>query len=280
MQINKAIIPVAGWGTRRLPVTKVIEKAMLPIGNRPLVDYVVEDCYKAGIKEAYIVIDEKPFSQIKAYYEENAKLNNYLIARGTEDKLTLADTSRDGLKITFFCQKNVDERYGSAEPVAQVVEEFGIDEPTVVLMGDDFIYNADGSSDLVRLMDTIKDETDSAILTTEIPIDDVEKYGVLIVKDGLLEGFYEKPKKEEAPSNLINISKYIMSPKLLQRIVKYCHDNNFGPKDQEYLITDPIIEHIKAGEKIRVLPIKGEYLDGGSMEGWLHANNVVCGGKK
>ena len=280
MQINKAIIPVAGWGTRRLPVTKVIEKAMLPIGNRPLVDYVVEDCYKAGIKEAYIVIDEKPFSQIKAYYEENAKLNNYLIARGKEDKLSLADTSRDGLKITFFCQKNVDERYGSAEPVAQVVEEFGIDEPTVVLMGDDFIYNADGSSDLVRLMDTIEDETDSAILTTEIPIEDVEKYGVLIVKDGLLEGFYEKPKKEEAPSNLINISKYIMSPRLLQRIVKYCHDNNFGPKDQEYLITDPIIEHIKAGEKIRVLPIKGEYLDGGSQEGWLHANNVVCGGGK
>ena len=244
MQINKAIIPVAGWGTRRLPVTKVIEKAMLPIGNRPLVDYVVEDCYKAGIKEAYIVIDEKPFSQIKAYYEENAKLNNYLIARGKEDKLTLADTSRDGLTIHFYCQKNVDERYGSAEPVAQAVEEF-----------------------------------DSAILTTEIPIDDVEKYGVLIIKDGLLAGFYEKPKKEEAPSNLINISKYIMSPRLLERIVKYCHDNDFGPKDQEYLITDPIIEHIKAGEKIRVLPIKGEYLDGGSMEGWLHANNVVCGGK-
>ena len=279
MQINKAIIPVAGWGTRRLPITKVIEKAMLPIGNRPLVDYVVEDCAKAGIKEAYIVIDEKPFSQIKAYYEENAKLNNYLIARGKEDKVSLTDTNREGLTLHFYPQKNVDERYGSAEPVAQVVEEFGINEPCVVLMGDDFIYNADGSSDLVRLMDTVEDESESAILTTEIPIDDVEKYGVLIVKNGFLEGFYEKPKKEEAPSNLINISKYIMSPKLLQRIVDYCHSHDFGPKDQEYLITDPIIEHIKAGERIHVLPIKGEYLDGGSMEGWLYANNVVCGEK-
>ena len=56
MQINKAIIPVAGWGTRRLPITKVIEKAMLPIGNRPLADYVVEDCAKAGVKEVYIVL--------------------------------------------------------------------------------------------------------------------------------------------------------------------------------------------------------------------------------
>ena len=277
MQIDKAIIPVAGWGTRRLPITKVIEKAMLPIGNRPLVDYVVEDCAKAGIKEVFIVIDEKPFSQIKAYYEENAKLNNYLVARGKSDKLSLTDTSREGLTIHFYAQKDVDNRYGSAEPVAQVVREYGIDEPCVVLMGDDFVYNADGSSDLTRLMQTMDSDTDSAMLATEIPIEDVERYGVLKVDDGLLSGIYEKPKKEEAPSNLINISKYIMSAELLQRIVKYCDENDFGPQDQEYLITDPIIDHIKAGGKIHVLPAKGQYLDGGSMEGWLHANNVVCG---
>jgi len=279
MKIKKAIIPVAGWGTRRLPITKVIEKAMLPIGNRPLVDYVVEDCAKAGIEDVYIVIDEKPFSQVKAFYEENEKLNNYLVARGKADRLKLANTKREGLTIHFFVQKDVDARYGSACPVAQVVEEYGIDEPTVVLMGDDLIYNADGSSDLVRLMELVNDPSESAMLATEIDPEDVEKYGVLKVDDGKLSGIYEKPKKEDAPSNLINISKYIMSPVLLQRIVKYCHDNDFGPDDQEYLITDPIIEHIKAGETIYVKPIQGEYLDGGSADGWLHANNVVCGGK-
>jgi len=279
MQINKAIIPVAGWGTRRLPITKVIEKAMLPIGNRPLVDYVVEDCAKAGIKEVFIVIDEKPFSQIKAYYEENVNLKKYLIARGKEDKLSLADTSRDGLILHFYAQKNVDARYGNAEPVAQVVEEYGINEPCAILMGDDFAYNKDGSSELARLMDLIEDDDESAMLATEIPLEDVERYGVLKVDNGILSGIYEKPKKENAPSNLINISKFIMSNELLQRIVHYCKDNDFGPKDQEYLITDPIIEHIKAGKKIRVLPIMGEYLDGGTMEGWLHANNVVCGEK-
>lgn len=277
MQINKAIIPVAGWGTRRLPITKVIEKAMLPIGNRPLADYVVEDCAKAGIKDAYIVIDEKPFSQIKAYYEENANLNNYLIARGKEDKLSLADTSRDGLTLHFYAQKDVDKRYGNAEPVAQVVEKFGIDEPCMVLMGDDFVYNKDGSSDLARLMQLVEDESESAMLASEVPMEIIERYGVLKVDNGFLAGIYEKPKRKDAPSNMISISKYIMSSELLQRIVKYCKDNDFGPKDQEYLITDPIIEHIKAGGKIRVMPIKGEYLDGGSMEGWLHANNVVCG---
>ena len=279
MKVNKAIIPVAGWGTRRLPITKTIEKAMLPIGNRPLADYVVEDCVKAGIKEIYIVIDEKPFSQIKNYYEENQKLADYLIARGKEDRLELAKTGYEGVKIHFYCQKNVDERYGSAEPVAQVVEEFGINEPTAVLMGDDFSYNADGSSDMQRLVEILEDDTESAMLATEIDPNDVEKYGVLKVDNGILTGIYEKPKKEEAPSNLINISKYIMSPELLQRIVKYCKENDFGPQDQEYLITDPIIEHIKAGGKIRVLPIKGQYLDGGSLEGWLHANQVIYGDK-
>ena len=277
MKIKKAIVPVAGWGTRRLPVTKVIDKAMLPIGNRPLVDYVVEDCAKAGIEDIYIVIDEKPFSQIRAYYEENEKLNNYLIARGKEDRVQLANTKREGVNIHFFCQKNVDERYGSAEPVAQVVEEFGINEPTAILMGDDFSYNADGSSDLARLAELIETEEDSAMLATEIPMELVEKFGVLKVEDGILTGIYEKPKRENAPSNLINISKYIMSPKLLQRIVKYCRENDFGPKDQEYLITDPIISHIKDGDKIKVMPIQGEYLDGGSLEGWLHANQVIYG---
>lgn len=279
MQIKKAIIPVAGWGTRRLPITKTIEKAMLPIGNRPLVDYVIEDCVKAGITELYIVIDKKPFSQIKNYYEENAQLNNYLIARGKADRVALAKTEREGVTLHFYCQKNVDERYGSAEPVAQVVEEFNINEPVAVLMGDDFSYNADGSSDLARLMELVKSETDSAMLATEVPMEAVEKYGILKIENGLLADIFEKPKREEAPSNLINISKYIMSPELLQRIVAYCRSHDFGPKDQEYLITDPIIDHLKAGGKIHVMPIAGEYLDGGSLEGWLHANNVIFGDK-
>ena len=275
MDIKKAIIPVAGWGTRRLPITKTIEKAMLPIGNRPLVDYVVEDCYKAGIKDVYIVVD-KDDSQVESYYTQNPVLDKYLTDRGKEDRVALANTARDGMNIHFFTQKEVNERYGNAGPVAQVVEEFGINEPTAVLMGDDFSYNVDGSSDLKRMVESLSDPTESAMLATEIPLEDVETYGVLQVEDGFLKGIYEKPSREDAPSNLINISKFIMSPDLLQRVVKYYNSHDFGPQDQEYLITDPIIEYIKAGEKLRVFPIKGQYLDGGSLEGWLHANEVIC----
>ena len=104
-----------------------------------------------------------------------------------------------------------------------------------------------------------------------------QKYGVLSKKDGKLVEVVEKPEPEDAPSNLINVSKYIMTPELLQRIVKYVNENDFGPKDQEYMVTDPIDDYIKDGGVMRVAPTNGEYLDGGSVEGWLHANNVVCG---
>lgn len=71
-----------------------------------------------------------------------------------------------------------------------------------------------------------------------------------------------------------------MSPELLQEIVKYVNEHDFGPKDQEYVVTDPIDSYIKKGGIMRVATTDGEYLDGGSVEGWLHANNVVCGGAK
>ena len=92
----------------------------------------------------------------------------------------------------------------------------------------------------------------------------------------MLTNVVEKPKIEDAPSNLINVSKYILSPKLLQEIVDYVKTHDFGPKDQEYVITDPIDSYIKNGGTMRVITAEGQYLDGGSVEGWVHANNVVC----
>ena len=101
---------------------------------------------------------------------------------------------------------------------------------------------------------------------------------MLAAEDGKLTHVVEKPKPEEAPSNLINVSKYIMTPDLLKRIVEYVNENDFGPLDQEYMVTDPIDAYIKDGGVMRVAPTTGEYLDGGSVEGWLHANEIVCKG--
>ena len=278
-KITKAIIPVAGWGTRRLPITKIIEKSMLPVGNRPLVDYSVQELIKAGITDIYMVISNVEPCQVQEFYRDNHALNDYLVERGKADRLALAKTLPDHVKIHYTTQDPAG-RYGTAVPIALVVEEYNIDEPVLVFMGDDFVWNPDGESAAESLIHSLQNANESAILGVEIPKEKVDKYGVLSIKDGKLTGVVEKPSVEEAPSNMINVSKYIMSKDLLHRIVNYVKSHDFGPLDQEYLVTDPIDEYINDGGVMRVAPTTGEYLDGGSVEGWVHANNVVTSYKK
>lgn len=278
-KITKAIIPVAGWGTRRLPITKIIEKSMLPVGNRPLVDYSVQELIKAGITDIYMVISNVEPCQVQEFYRDNHALNDYLVERGKADRLALAKTLPDHVKIHYTTQDPAG-RYGTAVPIALVVEEYNIDEPVLVFMGDDFVWNPDGESAAESLIHSLQNADESAILGVEIPKEKVDKYGVLNIKDGKLTGVVEKPSVEEAPSNMINVSKYIMSKDLLRRIVNYVKSHDFGPLGQEYLVTDPIDEYINEGGVMRVAPTTGEYLDGGSVEGWVHANNVVTSYKK
>ena len=273
--ITKAIVPVAGWGTRRLPITKIIEKSMLPVGNRPLVDYSVQELIKAGVKDIYMVISNTEPCQVREFYKDNLALNQYLIERGKKDRLELAKTLPDDITLHYTVQDPAG-KYGTAVPVAMVTEEYKIDEPVYVFMPDAFIWNPNGESAAEALAKASGDGKYSAILGAEIPIEEVGKYGVLSVKNDELTGLVEKPDPKDAPSNLINVAMHVLTPDLLQRIVKYVDEHDFGPTDQEYLITDPIDDYIKNGGSVKVATTKGEFLDGGSVEGWLHANNVVC----
>lgn len=278
-KITKAIIPVAGWGTRRLPITKVIEKSMLPVGNRPLVDYSVQELIEAGVTDIYMVVSNTEPCQVREFYSDNIVLNDYLISRGKGDRVALTKTLPEHVKIHYIAQ-DANSKYGTAVPVAMAAEEYNLNEPVIVYMGDDFIWNPEGESAAASLINSLQSETDSAILGVEIPKEKVDKYGVLEVQDGKLTNVVEKPSVEEAPSNLINVSKYILSADLLQKIVAYVNEHDFGPTDQEYMITDPIYDYIKQGQTMRVASTSGQYLDGGSVEGWVHANNVVCGVKE
>ena len=213
---------------------------------------------------------------MRAFYRDNLALNLYLRERGKEDKLEKAKTKPDDVRIHYIAQ-DPSGKYGTAVPIAMAVEEFKINEPVLVFMGDDFIWNPGGETAAETLVKTSSDGERAAILGVEIDPSEVDKYGVFEVQDGNLIRVVEKPTVETAPSNLINVSKYVMTPDLLQRIVKYVEENDFGPTDQEYVVTDPIDEYIREGGEMRVATAAGEYLDGGSVEGWVHANNVVCG---
>ena len=270
--ITKAIIPVAGWGTRRLPITKAIEKCMLPIGNRPLVDYVVQDCLAAGINEIYFIVGEDS-DQLENYYRSNIKLIDYLKRNGKEDMVPLI-APLAGVKLHFVVQPSYG-KYGTAIPVALVADQIPDGESVVVLMGDDFIYTDDGSSETARLIAAAGEN--SAMLGVEVPREAVSRYGVIETDaNNHFVQIVEKPTPEDAPSNLINVSKYVLNSGAIASIRAYAATD----RTDEYYITDPINDYVAAGGIVSVVPAKGQYLDGGSVEGWLHANNVVVGSSK
>ena len=270
MKITKAIIPVAGWGTRRLPITKTIEKCMLPIGNRPLVDYVVQDCLAAGINELIFVVGENS-TQLQDYYRSNITLNDYLKKKGKAVELGLVAPLKD-VRLHFITQPSYG-KYGSAVPVGLASEYIEEGESALVLMGDDFIWNEDGSSEAARLIEAASGDG-AAMLGVNVPREEVSKYGVLKLSEaGEYKSIVEKPSVDETPSTLINISKYLL-PK---HVIDACVDVVANPARGEYENTDVVNQFAQNGGRINVVEAKGRYLDGGSVEGWLHANNVVLG---
>ena len=274
MKISKAIIPVAGWGTRRLPITKIIEKSMLPVGNRPLVDYSVQELIEAGVKDIYMVVSNVEPCQVRAFYQDNLALNLYLRERGKEDKLEKAKTLPDDVTIHYVAQ-DPSAKYGTAVPVALAVEEYNINEPVLVFMGDDFVWNPGGKSSAESLLESVKNENESALLAIDGPYEALLNGGALTIEDERVVKITEKPTPEQV-TGLSSVSKYVLSPAMLKEIVEYVHTHDFGPTDQEYMITDPFATYIEKGGIMRAARMQGEYLDGGTVEGWVHANIVVC----
>ncbi len=266
--ITKSIIPVAGFGTRRLPISKAIEKCMLPICNRPIVDYVVQDCIKAGITDIYFVVSGQN-TQLEAYYSHNDQLSRYLVANNKQDLLPLIEPP----KVNFhYVIQPIEGKYGTAIPVALVAPLIDPGESVVVLMGDDFIYNSDGSSEVERLIAKTP-VGGCSMLGVNVPIESVGRYGVLQMDDNnRFVRIVEKPSIDEAPSNLINVSKYVVNYRLLSMIAEFADSQQQG----EYYITDPINRYVGQAGELVVVAAEGQYLDGGTLAGWLNANNVVA----
>lgn len=281
--LKTAVILTAGWGTRRLPITKTIEKNMLPVGNRPLIDFAMQDALSVGIEDIYIVVSSAERSQIRDYYSQNLELEQFLQAHGKAEMLPLVKTLPDGVRL-HFVEQGYPGRYGAAIALVSAIEAGGLTGPLWVCMGDNFIWNPGGktaSQTMVAAIAAAQAETGredvSAMLGVEVPREEVSRYGVLSVDAaGNLTGIVEKPSVEAAPSNLISPGYYVFSPRLVQLTLDYVHQNDFTPGEREYLVPDPIAEYLAEGGLVRTVPAEGTYLDGGTLEGWLHANQVVC----
>jgi len=271
MNITKAIIPVAGWGTRRLPITKTIEKCMLPVGNRPIVDYVVQDCLKAGITDIIFVVSEQS-DQIRHYYRSNIDLNDYL---KRNDKVDLLEKVRPIRANLHFVVQPSYGKYGSAVPVSLAAQYLEPGESVVVVSGDDFIYNADGSSEIARLITSTPDGA-NGILGVVVPQDDtlIPRYGFMETNEqSELVRIVEHPDPEPAMF-IKNVSKYLFNHSMIQAI---CSDVAQERESGEYGMFDAFEDEIAKGAVVRVVPTVGQYLDGGNVKSWLVANEVVIG---
>lgn len=277
IKCTKAIIPVAGYGTRRLPITKSIEKCMLPVGNRPIIDYVVADCVRAGVTDIYFVISGEA-EQLKSYYGQNKQLEQYLETKGKTSELESIQPPK-GLSFHYVQQDLNRQRYGTTVPVWLCSEFIEPDEHALVMMGDDFIYNPDGISEGARLIAAAEASQGSAMVGVKMSPEKLSSYGVIAMKDGSREFDYiqEKPKASEAKSQLINVSKYLFEASFFKQLEQSINNT---PEGQECVITDPINQYVEQGNSLQVVEASGKYLDGGQLEAWVEANNYVLAHKQ
>lgn len=269
MKLTQAILPVAGLGTRFLPWTKVVPKELLPIGNQPIIALLVDECLSVGIHDICFVINRGK-EMIPQYFYDMPALEQELQKRGKSH--LLEELSRYH-NVNFHVVYQ-DQMLGDGHALLQA--KTWVTTPNVaILFGDDLIVGKEnGLQQLVKGLDQLKNPKETAMLCLqEVEKKLVSKYGIVAVEssDGRLRkisGLVEKPKPEDAPSNLGIVGKYIV-PKsvfdLLQRIEKGSHG--------EIRLIDALIE--RNGLEIYGYVFEGTRFDTGTPEGYKEAVKVL-----
>ncbi|WP_433531509.1 sugar phosphate nucleotidyltransferase [Micromonospora sp. CA-263727] len=274
--VTKAVIAVAGFGSRFFPVAKTLNKCMLPILNKPVVQYAVEDCLSAGITEiAIVTAPGQAGSQVRHYFSPDPDTEAYFRNRGWADKWEPAARLQDLADFTFIEQPR-DSRYGTAVP-AMVARDFIGRDDFLLLAGDDLLLRTDGGSDLADLI-TRREQagTPAALAAATVDGKQAHRYGVLSTRDRdatthILGGMLEKPQDWQKPTCYINISRYLLPGEF----VTYLDQLKPNPITGEYQTTD-VVEAYAADREMLVSPTTGSYYDCGNINGWLAANNAAA----
>lgn len=265
MKVRKAIVPVAGFGTRFLPATKATPKEMFPLVDKPLAQHVVEEAVAAGIEEIIFVTGQSKRA-IEDHFDSNFELEYLLEQKGKLDQLAEVRQISDMCQFAYVRQK---ELKGLGDAILQA-KNLVNDEPFAVMTPDD-IFSGNGSA----LADVIAahDKTQAPVIgVTEVPKNRVSMYGVVEPKDteeepGLvrMESTVEKPDAKDAPSNLAQCGRYIFFPEIFEIL------EGLPPgKGGEIQLTDAVNELAQL-RSVYAATIGGEYHDAGSKIGYLKA---------
>lgn len=265
MKITKAVFPVAGLGTRFLPATKANPKEMMPVVDKPLIQYAVEEAVAAGITELIFVTNSSKRA-IEDHFDSNYELESSLMERGKHDLLEIVrDILPEGVSCAYIRQKSP-QGLGHAVLCAK---QLVVNEPFAVLLADDLIDGGDISC-LQQMVDVFKEHQSSVIAVQKIPQSDTQKYGVVDVhttdeRVAKIRGIIEKPKPEHAPSNLGVVGRYILTPQIFSLLEKTAKGSG-----NEIQLTDAIAK-LLFEQSAYALQFQGKRYDCGSKLGYLEA---------
>ena len=267
--VRKVLFPVAGFGTRMLPVTKVVPKELLPILNRPAIEYVVDEALNSGF-DSFIFVISYGKEAIIDYFDVDLGLRSFLAERKKESLLDLIKEVESKVKTLSAVRQKIPEGLGHAVLSA---ERLVGKEPFAVILGDDLI---DAEPPCLKQMKELylelsaQTENHSLIALEEVSLEEVSKYGIVEgerISDNLIKikRMVEKPSPEEAPSNLAIVGRYIFHPAIfeyLKRIPK---------KGGEYQLTDAMQLMIEEGYPFYGYIFQGIRLDTGNPKGYFKA---------
>ncbi len=260
-KVRKAVIPVAGLGTRFLPVTKAVPKEMLPIIDKPTLQYIIEEAVNSGIEE--ILLITSPYKKaIEDHFDRSYELESRLEKSNKLDQLNMVRSIANLAKIYYIRQG---EPLGSGHAV-YAAKAFVGNEPFAVMYGDDLIKSDIPA--LKQLIDVYEKYDANVIGVQKVDASVVNRYGIIEYSDeekGKIKGLVEKPSPDEAPSNYAGLGRYIVKPEIFDELEKLSKVNG------EYLFTDAMLSLMKK-QDFYDCKFKGTYYDIGNQFGYLKAN--------
>jgi UTP--glucose-1-phosphate uridylyltransferase len=269
MRVRKAVFPAAGWGTRFLPATKAQPKEMLPLVDKPVIQYAIEEAIAAGIEQIIIVTSSQKRA-IEDHFDINLELEQHLEQRGEIEKLRQIRAISDLAQISYVRQK---EQLGLGHAVLVAKELVG-HEPFAVILSDDVVV---GERPCIgQLVHAYNQVHSSVVAVMEVPYEDTSRYGVIagepVTGQGRdprlykVNGLVEKPVAEEAPSNLAIIGRYVLTPKIFDKL----EQTPRGAKG-EIQLTDAI-QALMQEQDVYGYAFEGVRYDAGTTMGWLEAS--------
>ena len=264
MKVRKAIIPAAGLGTRFLPATKAQPKEMLPIVDKPTIQYIIEEAIQSGIEEILIITGRNK-KCIEDHFDKSVELEMELEKSGKEEMLKMVRDISDLVDIHYIRQK---EPKGLGHAI-HCAKTFVGNEPFAVLLGDDVVYS-DGKPCLKQLLDCFDEYKTSVLGVQQVAHENVSKYGIV---DGLhiedrvykVKNLVEKPSVEDAPSNIAILGRYIITPTIFEIL-----ENTAPGKGGEIQLTDAL-ETLISQEAMYAYNFEGKRYDVGDKLGFLQA---------